>query len=234
LSQHHSYKEAVKEETLLCFDLKALNPKIIKPNALTFSNNNRTVTCYPNHNWASVKTTKQICNGVLYAWRVVLDRFSADGNAYKAFIGLENDNFPYYDQNVSCDIIGSRRDTGHSFGLGMFQHYVKGVPVFRGRPDITLVDGDVIQCVVDTRKPYSIQSAKFSVHKIQEQPNPSAIELTTMDDIDLKFDGPYYPAVSLVQDRKLTLLSCSNIIFHSKVVAKLNHLNDDVVGCLIE
>jgi hypothetical protein len=217
LSRYHSYKTAVKEETLLKFDIKSLNPKFFGPDALTFSNNNRTVTCSRKHNWVAIKTTKQIYDDVLYAWKVVLDTYSNCDNEYKVFIGLDNDKFPYHDQNTLSDIIGYSKSTGYSYNCGTCDTHVKSNVASRG-PHIKFQDGDIIQCVLDTRYPNSIRSAKFSLCKLEGE--LSAIELCSLT-IDLKEDEPFYPAVALIQGAKLTLKPCNNIIWPTKALSSV-------------
>jgi hypothetical protein len=209
---NNSYKQAVREEALLKFDLKPLNPVFIGPNKCTFSNNNRTVTSSARSNWVGIKTTKKIQDNVLYAWLVELERYNNDSNGFRVFIGLDNDKFPYHDQNSYGDIIGYFKSTGYSYNLGSRSIHSKSQQVGSGH-STEFKDGDVIQCVVDTRYPRSLQSADFTLYKIKAG---TAIEVCEFKGIDLIEDGPFYPAVSVIQDRKVTLKPCSTVIWPKK------------------
>jgi hypothetical protein len=200
LSQYnYSYKQVVKE-SLLKFDLKSLRPELIGPKALTALNNNRTIKCHPHHKWISVKTTKQINDNSLYAWEVVLDVFKLNSlydNIYKVFIGIENNNFPFYNQNTFVDTIGSyTNSTGYALNVGDCN-------------TMAFHNKDVIRCIVETRHSmgHSITFACFSLYKI-DQMNSSQVEICVFDEIDLLRNGPYYPAVSLINERQLTIRPC--------------------------
>jgi hypothetical protein len=216
-NNNNSYRHVVKEIVLLQFDLKILNPKIIGSEALTFSNDNRTVKCYGDHDWASVKTKKQIQDNTLYAWKVRLDEYEhtndSFGNSYKVVIGIENDKFPFYNQNPKDDVIGYYNSTGYSYitGVGSMNRQSKDRQV--GKRCTSLRDGSVIQCIVDTRYPNnSLGFATFTLFYIDPE-NESAIEICRMDGIDLNENGLHYPAVSIIRGRRVTLQLCSKIIW---------------------
>jgi hypothetical protein len=211
---NHSYKEVVKEQSLLKFDVASLNPKFISPDTLSFSNNNRTVTFPPINDFTTIKTTKRIEDGILYAWNIVLDHWTTKpklimSNHYALLVGLDNDQFSYYNQDRCIDIIGYNTN-GYSYCLGNGDIY--GYHSNRN-PPAEFKDGDIIQCVVDTRYPRSIHSASFSLYKIESSTPDSAIELCLMKDINLKDNGPFYPAISLIFDHQITLKPCSTIIW---------------------
>jgi hypothetical protein len=179
---NNSYKECFKHETQLMFDTIPFIDDV------TFSNNNRTVSCNPDSRWKTITATKQIHDGVLYAWKVVLD--SCD-NLFKVklCIGLHNST-----RNDPSNLLGYSCNCKSNLHFG---------------------DRTVIQCVVDTRPPNSIRSAKFLVYKLSSHSVKIVVatQMYSITNIDLETKGPFYPAVTLYQDRQVTLKPCHAIVW---------------------
>jgi hypothetical protein len=210
-----SFKEAVKEESIMKFDITCLDARISK---FTCMNNDRTIIS--DDRWLSVKTTKKICDGRLYSWECTLDIYRNDtSNAYKLFIGLANQNFPFLTQDPSKDIIGLNLETGFSFNCGICQQLtISGAYQSINSDPVAFQSGDVIRCIVDTREPCSISSANFTLSKV-ESPQ-TAKEFAVFSGIELTQFGPYYPAVSLVEGQ-ISIKRVSHKVMSQSLVDKL-------------
>jgi hypothetical protein len=198
------YKSRIKEESLLRFDTTCLDPVILANRNVILSNNNR--TCKNNSRWFSIKTRKKIEDGSLYSWDCILDTFESGvgNNAYKVFVGLENDDFPFLSQNYSTDIIGYKKQfCGYSYNCGISEVNVPDEK-YGTEKYHAFNSGSIIRCIVDTTAPkYSLDNATFSLYEIQENSDP--ILITNLEGLDLETNGSFYPAVSIYQPNQVTI-----------------------------
>jgi hypothetical protein len=193
-----SYKEAVKKEALLKFDINCLNA-----NSLSMIRRFRiNTTIRSKVGWITIRATREITNDSLYAWECILDHYYSD----VIFVGLSDNSFLYSSQDHTCNII---RNTLLD-RIGKVHVYDTSGAMFTGvsiyKSHASFQSGDIIRCVIDTRYPLGLEKARFRVYKV----DPSAFaELKVDRKLDLRSTSAYHPVVSIHAPNQITIRGAS-------------------------
>jgi hypothetical protein len=190
------------------FQLSFFTGNVAVSENIKISNHNRTVEITGPHGWFTIRSSYVITDNAVKCWDFMLETFDNPDNNSQVIVGITSDQFPFNQQKPWVDRIGYSEIVNKGAVLDIGELSVSSGSygsVIKSFAPPNFVDGDIVTCKVDTSRPsYSLSRACMEFY----QNGKLCFKVTNLN---LNEFGPYFPAMSMVTGRKVTIRNCMNI-----------------------